>query len=122
MEKLGLGKLLGASGRMILRNVERKPVQGFFSALGVALSMAILVLGMFMFDSVLYMMDLQFRTIQREDLSLTFKEVMPEAVKYELASMEGVTMVETYRYAAARLHNRQHEEEIAVQGLERIRT
>ena len=58
-----LTRLMAASGRMILRNVERKPVQGFFSSLGVALSMAILVLGMFMFDSIVYMMDLQFRMI-----------------------------------------------------------
>jgi len=117
-EKMGIGKILSASGRMILRNIERKPVQGFFSALGVALSMAILVLGMFMFDSVLYMMDLQFRTIQREDLTLTFKEVMPDSVKYELLNMEGVSAVETYRMTAARLKSMQHEEEIAVQGLE----
>ena len=117
-EKMGIGKILSASGRMILRNVERKPVQGFFSALGVALSMAILVLGMFMFDSIVYMMDLQFRTIQREDITLTFKEIMPDTVQYELANMEGVTEVETYRMTAARLNSMQHEEEIAVQGLD----
>lgn len=117
-EKMGIGKILSASGRMILRNVERKPVQGFFSALGVALSMAILVLGMFMFDSIVYMMDLQFRTIQREDITLTFKEIMPDTVQYELANMDGVTEVETYRMTAARLNSMQHEEEIAVQGLD----
>lgn len=119
VEKLGTGKLLSASGRMILRNVERKPVQGFFSALGVALSMAILVLGMFMFDSIVYMMDLQFRSIQREDLLLTFKEVTPDTVKFDLAKMEGVTEVETFRMTAARLSSRQHEEEVGVQGLDR---
>lgn len=118
VEKLGMGKMLSAAGRMILRNVERKPVQGLFSSLGVALSMAILVLGMFMFDSIVYMMDLQFREIQREDLTLTFREVMPESVKFELANMDGVTRVETYRMTAARLKSGQFEEEIAVQGLE----
>jgi putative ABC transport system permease protein len=118
IEKLGLGRILSASGRMILRNIERKPVQGFFSAIGVALSMAILVLGMFMFDSIVYMMDLQFRSIQREDLMLTFKEVMPDTVKFELANMDGVTEVETFRMTAARLKLQQHEEEIAVLGLD----
>lgn len=118
VEMLGIGRVLSASGRMILRNVERKPVQGFFSALGVALSMAILVLGMFLFDSVIYMMDLQFRTIQREDLTLTFREVMPDGVQYELANLDGVTRVETWRMTAARLKSGQREEEIAVQGLE----
>jgi len=118
VERFGIGRMLSASGRMILRNVERKPVQGFFSSLGVALSMAILVLGMFMFDSVLYMMDLQFRRIQREDIMLTFREVMPDSVRFELASMAGVTAVEIYRMTAARLKAGQDEEEVAVQGLE----
>jgi len=41
LERMGLGRLLGPNGRMILRNIERKPVQGFFSSLGVAMSVAI---------------------------------------------------------------------------------
>jgi len=118
LEKAGVGKLLTSAGRMILRNVERKPVQGFFSALGVALSMAILVLGMFMFDSIVYMMDLQFREIQREDITLTFREVMPESVKFELANMEGVALVETYRMTAVRLKAGQFEKEVGVQGID----
>lgn len=118
LERYGIGKMLSASGRMILRHIERKPVQGFFSSLGVALAMAILVLGMFMFDSVLYMMDLQFRRIQREDLMLTFREVMPEQVSFELANMQGVTAVETWRMTAARLTFAQHEEEVGVMGLD----
>ena len=118
LEQAGIGRLLTSAGRMILRNVERKPLQGIFSAIGVALSMAILVLGMFMFDSIVYMMDLQFRQIQREDITLTFREVMPESVKFELASMEGVALVETYRMAAARMKFGQFEKEVGVQGID----
>ncbi len=61
---------------MILRNVERQPFRSLFSAVGVAFSVAILVVGMFMFDGVDYMMDLQFRVAQREDLSLTFNRAV----------------------------------------------
>ena len=117
-ERLGLGKLFSATGRMILRNVERKPVQGFFSALGIGLSVAILTVGFFMFDSVNHMMDLQFRQIQREDLMLTFREIMPENVRYDLAQLEGVNRVETQRTVAARLRSGHREDEVAIQGME----
>jgi len=64
-ERIGLGKLLPSSARMILRNLERKPVQALLSSLGVALSVAILTVGLFMFDGVTYMMNLQFQMMQR---------------------------------------------------------
>lgn len=118
VESLGIGHLVGATGRMILRNLERKPVQGFFSTLGIALSVAILTMGFFMFDSVQHMMDLQFRNIQREDLALTFREQLPDAVAFELANLEGVNRVETYRTVAARLRAGHLEDEVAIQGLD----
>lgn len=117
-ERIGIGHLLGNTGRMILRNVERKPVQAFLSALGVAFSVAILTIGFFMFDSVNVMMDLQFRQIQREDLTLTFREIIPEQVRYELDSMRGVSRVETYRTVPARLHFGHREREVGIQGME----
>ena len=52
LEALGLGNLLPPAGRMILRNTERKPLQALLSAIGVAFSLAILLIGMFMFDSI----------------------------------------------------------------------
>ncbi|MEX2131858.1 MAG: FtsX-like permease family protein [Pseudohongiellaceae bacterium] len=117
-ERLGVGYLLSSTGRMILRNVERKPVQAFLSALGVAFSVAILTIGFFMFDSVNLMMDLQFRQIQREDLTLTFRQILPESVRYELGSMQGVTRVETYRVVPARLRFGHREREVGIQGME----
>ncbi|MDT8399614.1 MAG: FtsX-like permease family protein [Pseudomonadales bacterium] len=116
LERLGLGSVLPASGRMILRNMERRPLQALLSAVGIALSVAILVTGMFMFDSINYMVDLQFRVIQREDISLVFKQDMPDSVHFDLAHLEGVTTVETYRQVPARLHKGHREETTAVIG------
>jgi putative ABC transport system permease protein len=117
-ERLGLGQMLGSAGRMILRNVERKPLQSFFSSLGIAMSVAILTIGFFMFDSINYMMDLQFRQVQREDISLTFREVVPDSIAFELAALDGVSRVETYRTIAARLRAGNLEDEIAIQGFD----
>ncbi len=117
-ERMGLGRVLGPNGRMILRNIERKPVQGFFSSLGVAMSVAILTIGFFMFDSINFMMDLQFRLIQREDLTLTFREIMPDRIAHELNRLDGVNRVETYRFLPARLRYGHRDEEVAIQGME----
>lgn len=118
IEKLGVNRFLGAAGRMILRNLERRPWQSLFSSVGIAFSVAILTIGFFMFDSVYYMMDLQFRQVQREDLALTFREVVPDDIRYDLLGLDGVTRVETYRVIPARLRHGHREDEVVLQGIE----
>jgi putative ABC transport system permease protein len=117
-ERIGLGDLLPAAGRMILRNVERQPVRSALSAVGVAFSVAILVIGMFMFDGVEHMMNVQFRIAQREDLSLTFNQPLSAAVRHDLGNMPGVTRVEPFRAVPVRLHAGHREREVAITGLE----
>jgi putative ABC transport system permease protein len=102
---------------MILREIERRPMRSVLSSLGVAFSVAILVIGTFMFDAVTFMMDLQFRVIQREDLMVTFEEPLSRSVRYDLAAMPGVSRVEMYRSVPARLWAGHREREVAVQGL-----
>lgn len=118
IERLDRGRVLPSSVRMIVRNVERKPVQGLLSSLGVAMSVAILTIGMFMYDGINYLMELQFQVIQREDLTVTFDENVNDSVRYDLEKLTGVSHVETFRTSAARLHYGHREEEVGIQGLE----
>jgi putative ABC transport system permease protein len=76
------------------------------------------VIGLFMFDGVAYMMDLQFRVAQREDLSLTFNQLVSQSVRYDLAHLEGVTRVEPYRVVPVRLHHGHRARETAITGME----
>jgi len=115
---MGLSRALPASGRMIVRNMERQPLRSLFSALGVAFSVAILVVGMFMFDGVEYMMDLQFRIAQREDLSVTFNQPLSTSVRHALAHLQGVTRVEPFRAVPVRLRSGHREREVAITGTE----
>lgn len=116
-ERIGLGEALPAAARMILRNIERKPARSLFSAVGVAFSVAILVVGLFMFDGVSLMMDLQFRVAQREDLSLTFNQPLSQSVRHDLENLRGVTRVEPFRVVPVRLRVGQRERESAITGL-----
>ena len=117
LERIGLGRLLGTGGRMILRNMERRPVRSLLSSLGVAFSVAILVVGMFMFDGVTLMMDLQFRVAQREDLSVSFNQPRGERALYDLRRVAGVTRVEAYHSVPVRLRSAHREREVAVTGM-----
>jgi putative ABC transport system permease protein len=118
IERAGIGRLLPAAGRMILRNVERQPVRSVLSAVGVAFSVAILVVGIFMFDGIGYMMEIQFGRTQREDLSVAFNHPQPLSVVHDLAHLDGVTRVEPFRSVPVRLRVGHREEVAAITGME----
>jgi putative ABC transport system permease protein len=117
-ERFGLGRLLASSGRMILRNIERKPFQISLSSFGVAMALAILIVGMSMVDSINWLMDLQFRVIQREDLMVTFKEDVGAEARYAVEHLPGVVAAEVFRSAPARLHAGHREDEISVTAMD----
>jgi len=104
---------------MVLRNIERRPMKSVFSALGVAFSVSILVVGMFMFDSIDYMMELQFGVIQREDVSVVFNRPVSQDVEYDLYRIDGITMVETYRSVPVRFRNGHRKKEAGITGRRR---
>jgi putative ABC transport system permease protein len=118
VERFGLGQMLSTGGRLILRNLERRPVRAAMSSLAIAFSVAILVIGMFMFDGMELMLDLQFQVAQREDLTVAFNRDLGGEVRYDLARMPGVTRVEPYQMVPVRLHAGHRERELAVTGLE----
>jgi putative ABC transport system permease protein len=118
LERLGVGELLSTGGRLILRNLERRPVRAMMSSLAIAFSVAILVVGMFMFDGMELMLNLQFEVAQREDLTVAFNRDMGGDVRYELARVPGVTRVEPFHMVPVRLHAGHRERELAITGLE----
>ncbi len=117
VERLGLRHLLGPASRMVVRNIERQPVRAATSVLGIAMSTAMMVLGLFMYDSIDEMMRVQFELIQRQDVTVGFVEPRSDAAVYELQRLPGVMAVEPLRAVAVRLHSRQHSRQLAVTGL-----
>lgn len=117
-ERWGWGAWLSIGGRLVLRNLERRPLRAGLSSLGIAFSVAILVVGMLMFDGVDRMMDLQFEQVQREDLGVAFNRDVAAGVRHDLAAIDGVLRVEPYVSVPARLRNGHRERELAVTGLE----
>jgi len=103
IERLGMERLLSPAARMILRRLEREMVNAMLSCLGIALSLAVLILGNFGTDAINYMIEFQFDWTQRQDLMVTFVEPTSGPVLHELAHLPGVIDCEGSRTVPARL-------------------
>ena len=118
VERLGLQRFFSAGGRIILRNLERKPLQAFLSILGVALAVAILLTGNYMKDALNFLMDFQFRQVQREDITIVFNEPRPSRTSYEVANLPGVIQAEPFRIVPARLRYGHHTYRAPLTGIQ----
>ena len=119
VERIGLRRLLSQPTRMIVRNIERRPVKALLSMTGIALACAILISGAFFGDAVDFMVDIQFRLAQRDDITVTFIEPTSRKALYSLASLPGIGHVEPYRAVPARLRFEHRSYRTAIQGFPR---
>jgi putative ABC transport system permease protein len=117
MERLGLQAILSPVGRIILRNLERKPLQSVLSIVGIALAVALLVSGRYSQDVTQYLIQVQFNTIQRDDAMVTFIEPRPARARYEVAQLPGVLYAEPFRGVAAQLRFGHRTHKVAILGL-----
>ena len=121
-ERLGLARFVSISARMILRNLERRPWKAALTLVGMALAVAILVVGFYFFDAIDYLVQVQFRTAQRDDVMITLNELHGEQARYDINHLTGVLRSETFRVVPARLRFGHRSKRIALQGLQRAGT
>lgn len=103
LERLGLQRLFSPPGRIILRNLERRPVQALLSMVGIAAAVAILVIGRYFEDATLHIIQVQFQTVQRDDVTLVFNEPLSARARFDLLQLPGVLRAEPFRAVPARL-------------------
>jgi len=118
IERLGLKHLLSHPARMITRHIGRRPVKSLLSVVGIALAIAILMVGNFQEDALDFMVDVQFRIAQREDLSVTLIDPTSRRSLHELESLEGVSYGEPFRSVHARLKFEHRSYRTSIQGIE----
>lgn len=102
LERIGLEAILSQPTRIILRNIERKPVKALLSVVGISFGCAVMIAARFFSDSVDFMVDVQFRQAQREDMTITYIEPAARRTIYELKGLSGVEHVEPFRTVPAR--------------------
>ncbi len=118
IERLGLGRLLSQPTRIIIRNIERKPIKALLSVTGISFSCAIMITGGFFKDAVDFLVDVQFKLSQREDMTVTFIEPTSRKVVYEIKGLRGVEHAEVFRSVPVRLRFEHRSYRTSVQGLE----
>ena len=118
MERSGLGVLLSPAGRMVWRNIERRPFKAALSSLGIAMALAVLILGSFTTDALQYLIDFQFRLAQRQDVMVTFIEPVVGGAQREIEKLPGVLQVEFFRSIPTRLRHHHHDRRVGIMGLD----
>ena len=116
LERAGLSRLLSAPVRMILRNLGRHPVRTGTSVVGIAASVAMLILGTFFLDSIAVLMEQQFFVIERQDVSVNFVLPVSSRALHEVGRLPGVLFAEPARSVPARLRFEQRSRVIPIQG------
>jgi len=117
VERLGYAELLTSAQRMIMRNLERKPVRAAITVVGIAGSVAIVIGGTFWADSIEWFMDVQFNRAQRAQVLVGFAEAVPRAALNDLARLPGVKQAEVSRAIPVHLRAGHRSYRTALSGL-----
>ena len=107
---------------MVARDIARRPVRSASSVIGIGFAGAVLVAGMYPFDSVDSLIDLQFRVAQRDNVTVTFAAPRGSRALLELRALPGVERAEGFRATAVRFHSRQVSRLSAITGLDTATT
>ena len=117
LERLNLHHYLSFTSRIVLRQLERRPIRALMSAIGIAFSLAILIFSFFMEDSMDYLMDVQYQITQREDVSISFVESKPYKALEEIKALPGVLSVEPMRSVPVYFKHRHFKKRGTMTGL-----
>jgi putative ABC transport system permease protein len=117
-EHLGLARMISISSRMILRNLERRPWKAILTVVGMSFAVAILIIGFYFFDAIEYLVQVQFRTAQRDDVTVSLFEPHGEQARYDIEHLKGTLRSETFRIVPARLRFGHRTKRIGLLGLE----
>lgn len=103
--------------RMILRNIERKPLRTAVTMGGIAAAVAIVIMGNFFRDAMEVIIHTQFNLAMRGDLIVWVNDQVEEGAAKELARLPGVLQVEAGYRVPVRFSSGSRSENAVVDGL-----
>ncbi|MBL8389847.1 MAG: FtsX-like permease family protein [Hydrogenophaga sp.] len=116
VERLGLGRFLTTGARMVVRQVERRPLRAAFTVTGIALAVALQISGAFWLDAIHHIADVQYRQVQQGDVLVNFRRPVPPTVVQDLKRLPGVIDAEPYRTEPVKVSWRGRSEDTALSG------
>ena len=94
LERWQLERWLSPVGRMTVRSILRRPARAALAVLGMAMAVAVVIVGGFSFDAIAVLRRVQFEEAQREALAVGFAQPRGPDVLRALARLPGVWRVE----------------------------
>lgn len=120
LERIGLGRLLGPSAMMVVREISRRPLRFALSTLGIAMGLAIFIMGRFSWDSFDHLMAEVFPREHQEDMTVMFVRSLPERALRELEHIPGVAFAEGQRMVPVRIRVGTRYRDTAITGLPEV--
>ncbi|MFN9002603.1 MAG: ABC transporter permease [Alphaproteobacteria bacterium] len=112
-----LGGRLSATKKIPLRGLLGRPLRSLFTVLGIAMAIPMVVLGLFWWDAMDSMVDLQFDRIERGDAFVALTDPRHSRAVREIARLPGVLAAEGQRIVPVRLRAAQRSRLMALTGL-----
>lgn len=117
LERIGLGRLYSPAIRMIVRDFERRPLRGLLTIAGIASAVAVMIAGTWWRDAADYLLDVETRMRDRQDMSIMLIEPVSTTALYDFAHLPGVLRAEADRDAPVRFSNGTRSYRTSVSGL-----
>ncbi len=103
--------------KMIVRNVFRYRFRAFLGIFGVMVASGIILMGFYTMGAMYYMLDFQFREVQREDMRIALAREQGKPALYEIARLPYVRRAEPMLQYAFELRSKWHKKEIGITGI-----
>lgn len=114
--RIQLDRIVSQPTLMMVRNIVRHPVRAFFTALGMALATAILVVSLFTRDSMEHLIDVTYFLADRQDATIGFAEKRIANVVEQVSRLPGVLAAEPFREVPVRIRHSNVERRIVISG------
>ena len=101
---------------MMLRNLLHHPVRGLLTTVGMSLATAILVVSLFVSDTMEQLIDVTYFRADRQDATVAFPERRQSGVNQLVARLPGVLVAEPYREVPVRIRKENVERRIMISG------
>jgi putative ABC transport system permease protein len=117
IESLKIDRLLSSRAMMVLRGITGRPLRAAMTVVAIAAALPIIVLGLFWWDALDYMVEVQFNSAERADAVVGFPDPVSVRALHELEHFPGVEYVEGLRFVPVRLRAQHHSYRTAIIGV-----
>lgn len=105
LDRVGLSKHFPQWLTMAMRNLTRRPIRAIFTALGISLATGLLIAGLFINDSLDYMIDATYFKADRQQATIISAKPLTLSGIEEIKRLPGIMQVEPFRIVAVKITN-----------------